>query len=265
MGPSRSSSLRIGDDSSTVVGSGRVRDAPGRSAVVGPRNAPGAPPLPLGKDKGKINLIKYPGGSDYLKYAVQHAVTVGPSKVNPSYGVTFAERYRSTPGVRIWTLDVLTFYAASVPGMVCFFEVAFDNGLRFPLHPFMKGVLQHFNICPSQLAPNGWGILVGLSTFFRDKGLGIPSVALLLHIFSPKETTEGFLYFSRRSGAPLVISDLPSSHRSWKGCYLFVSGFNWEYNPSDKDDTLGVPAAWTTPDNLRECLHCFMYDLCEDY
>ena len=81
------------------------------------------------------------GGSDYLKYVVQHAVTVGPSKVDPSYGVTFAERYRPPPGVRVWTPDVLTFYVASVPGMVCFFEVAFDNGLRFPLHPFMKGVL----------------------------------------------------------------------------------------------------------------------------
>ena len=93
MGPSRSSSLRIGDDSSTVAGSGRVRDAPGRSTAVEPRNSPGAPPLPLDKDKRKINLIKYLGGSDYLKSTVQHVVTVGPSKVDPSYGVTFAERY----------------------------------------------------------------------------------------------------------------------------------------------------------------------------
>ena len=62
MGPSRSSSLRIGDDSSTVAGFGRVRDAPIRSAAAEPQNAPGAPPLPLDKDKGKINLIKYPGG-----------------------------------------------------------------------------------------------------------------------------------------------------------------------------------------------------------
>ena len=263
MGPSRFSSLRIGDDSSTVVGSGWVRDAPGRSAVAEPRNVPRAPPLPLGKDKGKINLIKYHGGLDYLKSAIQHAVTVGPSKVDPSYGVTFSERYRPPPGILVWTPDVLTFNVASVPGMVCFFEVAFDNGLRFPPHPFMKGVLQHFNICPSQLAPNGWGILVGLLTFFRDRGLGVPSVALLFNIFSPKETTEGFLYFSRLPGAPLVISDLPFSHRSWKGHYFFVNVFNYEYNPSYKDDTLGVPVAWTTPDNLRECLHCFRYDLCE--
>ena len=149
MGLGRSSSLRIGDDTSAVVVSGRARDVFDRSAVVEPRNVPGAPPLPLDKDKGKINLIKYPGGSYYLKSAVQHAVTRGPSKVGPSYGVTFAERYRPPPGVRVWTPDVLNFYVDSVPGMVCFFEVAFDNGLRFPLHPFMKGVLQHFNVCHS--------------------------------------------------------------------------------------------------------------------
>ena len=51
---------------------------------------------------------------------------------------------------------------------------------------------------------------------FKDRGLGVPNVALLLYLFNPKETAEGFLYFSRRSGAPLVISDLPSSHRSIK-------------------------------------------------
>ena len=192
MGPGRSSSLRIDDDSSAITGSGRVGNASSRSAVVEPRNVLGAPLLPLDKDKGKINLIKYPRGLDYLKSAVQHAVSVVPSRVGPSYGVTFAERYRPPPGVRVWTPDVLTFYAAFVPGMVCFFEVAFDNGFRFPLHPFMKGVLQHFNVCPSQLAPNSWGILVGLLTFFRDRGLGVPSVALLLYLFSPKETTEGF-------------------------------------------------------------------------
>ena len=139
-----------------------------------------------------------------------------------------------------------------VPKMVCFFEVAFDNSLRFPLHPFIKGVLQHFNVCPSQLSPNCWGILVGLLVFFRDRGLGVPSIALFLDLFSVKESAEGFLYFSRRSDAPLVISDLPSSHRLWKECYFFVSGCNWEYDPLDKDDTLGVPVAWTSPENLRE-------------
>ena len=262
MGPSYS--LRIGDDPSTDAGSDRVKDVPVRSTAIGPQNAPEAPPLPLGKGKKKINLIKYPKGSDFLKSAVRHAVNVGPSKVGPSYESIFGERYRPLPGVRIWSPDVLTFYATFVPGMVCFFEVAFDNGLRFPLHPFIKEVLQHFNICPSQLAPNGWGILVGLLAFFRDKGLGVPNVALLLNLFNPTATTEGFIYFPRRPGAPPVISDLPSSHRSWKRRYFFVSGTNWEYDSLDRDDTLGVPTTWSAPDNLCEYLHYFWFDLSKD-
>ena len=237
MGPGRSSSLRIGGDSLVVSSSRRTRGASDLSAAVELRNAPRALPFPLEKGKGRVNLIKYPRGSEYLKSAVQHALTVGPSKVGPSYGATFARRYRPPFGVRVWSPNVLTFYVVSGPKMVCFFEVALDNGLRFPLHPFIKGVLQHFNVCPSQLAPNGWGILVGLLAFFRDRRLGVPSVALLLYLFSPKETTEGFLYFSKRFGAPLVISDLPSSHRLWKGPYFFVSDHNWEYDPLDKDDT----------------------------
>ena len=86
--------------------------------------------------------------------------------------------------------------------MVCFFEVAFDNGLRFPLHPFIKGVLQHFNVCHSQLSPNGWGILVGLLVFFRDKGLSVSSIVVFLYLFGVKETTEGFLYFP---GVPTLL------------------------------------------------------------
>ena len=139
-----------------------------------------------------------------------------------------------------------------MPKIVCFFEVAFENGLRFPLHPFIKRVLQHFNVYPSQLSPNFWGILVGLPVVFRDRGLGVPSIALLLDFFSVMEAAEGFLYISKRSNAKLIISDLPSSHKYWKELYFFVSGCHWEYNPFDREDTLGVPAVWTTPENLRE-------------
>ena len=151
--------------------------------------------------------------------------------------------------------------------MVCFFEVAFENGLRFPLHPFIKRVLQHFNVCPSQLSPNFWGVLVGLLVIFKNKGLGVPNIALLLDFFSVKEAAEGFLYISKCSSTKLIISDLPSSHKFWTERYFFVSGCHWEYNPFDYEDTLGVPAVWTTPENLRELsfvLVCLVFQRSHD-
>ena len=95
-------------------------------------------------------------------------------------------------------------------------------------------------------------VLVGLLVVFRDRSLGVPSISLLLDFFSVKEAAEGFLYIFKSSNAKLIISDLPSSHKYWKERYLFVSGRHWEYNPFDREDTLGVPATWTTPENLRE-------------
>ena len=85
---------------------------------------------------------------------MQNALAVGPSRVEPLYGEVFARRYRPLFGVQVWSPDVLTSYVVQVAKMVCFFEVAFENGLRFPLHFFIKRVLQHFNVCPSQLLPN---------------------------------------------------------------------------------------------------------------
>ena len=61
----------------------------------------GSPSFPLNKGKGRIDEIKYLGGSKCLKFAVQNALAVGPSKVEPSYGATFARRYRPPFGVRV--------------------------------------------------------------------------------------------------------------------------------------------------------------------
>ena len=167
----------------------------------------------MDKGKGKINEIRYLSGFEYLRVVIQNAEAVGPSRVEPLYGEIFAARCGPPFGIQVWCLDVMTTYVVQVPKMVCFFEVAFENGFSFPLHPFIKRVLQHFNVCPSQLSPNFWGVLVGLLVVFRDKGLGVLSIALLLDFFSVKEAAEGFLYISKRSSAKLIISDLPSSHK----------------------------------------------------
>ena len=252
MGPSRSSVLRIGSDSTKASSSGRTGGESDSLAVVVHQVAPREPAFPLYKGKGKISEIRYPSGYEDLRAAIRNAVAIGPSRVEPSYGEVFVTRYGPPFGVQVWCPDVLTSYVVQVSKMVCFFEVVFENGLRFPLHPFIKRVMQHFNVCPSQLSPNFWGILVGLLVVFKDRGLGVPSIALFLDFFSVKEAAEGFLYISKCSNAKLIISDLPSFHKYWKERYFFVSGHHWEYNPFDREDILDVPTIWTTLDNLRE-------------
>ena len=90
MGLGRSSALRIGGDSPAESDSGRTGGESSRSALVVRRDAPGGPPSPLRKGKGKIEEIKYPGGSEYLRSAVQNALAVGPSRIEPLFGEVFA-------------------------------------------------------------------------------------------------------------------------------------------------------------------------------
>ena len=83
MGPGRSFSLRIRGDSSAVVGSGRTGGSSDRLDGVDLRDVPREPLFPLNKGKGRIDQIKYPGGSEYLRSAMQNSLAVGPSKVGP--------------------------------------------------------------------------------------------------------------------------------------------------------------------------------------
>ena len=66
MGPGRSSSLRIGGDSSVVSDSGRISSGSDRLVGVAFRDVLGEPHLPLDKGNGRIDEIKYPVGSKYL-------------------------------------------------------------------------------------------------------------------------------------------------------------------------------------------------------
>ena len=81
MGPGRSSSLRIGGDSSAVFGSRRTGGTSDSLNGVVLRNAPWEPLFPLDKGKGRIDEIKYPRGSEYLKSSMQNALAVGPSRI----------------------------------------------------------------------------------------------------------------------------------------------------------------------------------------
>ena len=110
MGPGRSSVLRIGSNPVEASSSGRTDGGYDNLAVVVHRAAPGKPPFPLDKGKGKLNEIRFPRGCEYLRAAIQNAKAVGPSRVEPSYGEIFAARYGPPFGVQVWCLDVLTTY-----------------------------------------------------------------------------------------------------------------------------------------------------------
>ena len=152
--PNRSFGLRIGGKPVEESKSRRTGSGSSSRAAVVDRAPPTDHPFPSGKGTGKISEIRYPSGSEYLKVTVKYVDALGPSQVEPLYEKTFVTHYRPPLGIQVSCPDLLTSYIVQVFKMVCFSEAAFENGIRFSLHPFIKNVLQHFNVCSSKLSPH---------------------------------------------------------------------------------------------------------------
>ena len=83
MGHGHSSVMRIGSNPVKASSSGRIDGRYDNLAVVVHWATPGERPFPLDKGKGKLNEIRFPSGSEYLRVAIQNVEVVGPSRVEP--------------------------------------------------------------------------------------------------------------------------------------------------------------------------------------
>ena len=78
-----------------------------------------------------------------------------------------------------------------LPGEVCFYEAVFQCGLRFPIHPFIMELLNHFNIAPRQLMPNLWRIVISYIEIWKVITEGdMIRVDKFIHLYRLKESKE---------------------------------------------------------------------------
>ena len=134
-------------------------------------------------------------------------------------------------------------------GEICFYEAAFSCGLRFPVHPFIVELLDHFGIAPRQLMPNSWRIVVNYMEIWLAAIGDMIKVGELVHMYRLKESKEYWYYelvpWGRKTR---IVKGLPSSFRYWKSRFFFLSGDDFE-TPSSRDwgDVLRLLRRWGTP------------------
>ena len=75
-------------------------------------------------------------------------------------------------------------------GEICFYEAAFSCGLRFPVHPFIMELLDHFGIAPRQLMPNSWRIVVNCMEIWLAAIGDMIKVGELVYMYRLKESKE---------------------------------------------------------------------------
>ena len=110
------------------------------------------------------------------------------------------------------------------PGWVCFYEVAFVAGFRFPFPNLIREFFAYFGISPSQVLPNVWRTLLAVFSYFLKE-----------HDYEKGRYT---LY--RRRGRENLIVELSMSDKMWKNDYFFISDDCLENREGEPQ----IPYAW---------------------
>ncbi|KAM7486034.1 hypothetical protein LguiA_002043 [Lonicera macranthoides] len=76
------------------------------------------------------------------------------------------------------------------PREVCFYEAAFEHGLRFPLDDHVRELLATMDLVPAQVSPNMRSCLIGLVLIFRAISIGSHDISIeeFISLFQPKDS-----------------------------------------------------------------------------
>ena len=135
------------------------------------------------------------------------------------------------------------------PGEVCFYEVAFTYGLRFPVHPLIIELLDQFGVTRGQLMPNSWRIVVNCMEIWLATIGDMIKVVELVHMYHLKGSKEyGYYELVPWERKTRIVRGLPSSFRYWNSRFFFVSRDDFE-TPSSRDwgDIPRLLRRWGTP------------------
>ncbi|KAL5224218.1 hypothetical protein ABZP36_010857 [Zizania latifolia] len=119
--------------------------------------------------------------------------------------------------------DLLRACSPPPPRAVCVYAHALEAGMRVPLHDFVCEVLGHFGLAPSQIAPNGWRIMIGFIVLSHHAGVP-PSLAVFRHFFSLCFfKLKGWYCFRGKDTAGVLFTSLPKSNKGWKESFFFLA------------------------------------------
>ncbi|XXG51986.1 hypothetical protein AAC387_Pa03g0421 [Persea americana] len=174
------------------------------------------------------HLLGDPGSIDHFRdlYKVPSNVEVRPD--TPDDGLTYHDGW-----MPFWLVSVV------------------EGGVRFPLHPLVRDCLWEWRLCPCQLLPNGYKIIMGVVRLNQilGIGLGVPDIEDTYDLCKSAEGDTFYLRLRvRRTG---FVTALEDSNRYAGEDKVLVRG-GWEFGEVEPATTVRVPRKIGIPPNFRE-------------
>ena len=105
-------------------------------------------------------------------------------------------------------------------GFIGVYSIFMRAGLRFPVFPFLRTVLSHYQLRLGQITPNGFRKIMCFVLLHRALGLEL-SLNIFRYFYVLVPSGDWFS-MSLRYGVDDMIVGLPNSIRHWKDEYFFV-------------------------------------------
>ena len=110
-------------------------------------------------------------------------------------------------------------------GHVTASEVLLIFGVRFPLHPCFRNILNYCNLTMFQVTPNGWAHMIGLFVLFVEWKIDPYTLAEFSWFYTLKSSKGDirFYDFSKRAFKEVqVVTKIKDSLGNWKDAYFFT-------------------------------------------
>ena len=108
-------------------------------------------------------------------------------------------------------------------------------GLRFPVQPFIKELLDFLSLAPGQVASNGWRVIISSMVMWRECSDGLDDIIVeeFLYCFEPSQIAASLSFWTFRNRDNLVklVERLPSSNRGWMDGYFSFMGTTGKGSP----------------------------------
>ena len=104
-------------------------------------------------------------------------------------------------------------------------ETFLKFGVRFPLHPYFRRILNHYNLTVFQVTPNEWAQMIGLFILFVEQKMDPLTLEEFSWLYTLKSCQGdlGFYYFSKRTSKDIqAIIKIKESLGTWKDAYFYT-------------------------------------------